>query len=209
MSSATGGPVTTVFRPRTSKVFTAVAFALTAVGLVSVVVAEGVSGLLAGWPLIAFAFAAWWLFWYPSVEVDPDAVTLRNPLITVSVPWAALVHVDTKFALKLVTPRGSYTAWAAPAPGVWGTHAGKPEHLANLPGSSYGPERSVRPGDLTHTDSGYAAFLVRSRWEKLIGSGSLDVDLTDSAVVTRSVNWLLIGVAAALVAASIASSALA
>ncbi|TDK23658.1 PH domain-containing protein [Arthrobacter crusticola] len=209
MSSATGGPATTVFRPRTSKIFTAVAFALTAVGLVSVVVSEGVAGLLAGWPLLAFAFAAWWLFWYPSVQVDSDAVTLRNPLTTVSVPWAALVHVDTKFALKLITPRGSYTAWAAPAPGVWGTHAGKPEHLANLPGSSYGPGRSVRPGDLTHTDSGYAAFLVRSRWEKLIGSGSLDVDLTDSAVVARSVNWLPIGVAAALVAASFASSALA
>ncbi len=209
MSSAAGGPVTTVFRPRTSKVFTAVAFGLAAVGLVSVVVSEGVAGLLGGWPLIAFAFAAWWLFWYPSVEVDPDAVTLRNPLTTVAVPWAALVHVDTKFALKLVTPRGSYTAWAAPAPGVWGTHAGKPEHLANLPGSSYGPGRSVRPGDLTHTDSGYAAFLVRSRWEKLIGSGSLDVDLTDSSVVARSVNWLPIGVAGALVAASFASSALA
>ncbi|MHA7263961.1 PH domain-containing protein [Arthrobacter sp. TMN-37] len=208
MSSATGGPVTTVFRPRTSKVFTAVAVALAAVGLASVVVSEGVSGLVAAWPLLAFAFAAWWLFWYPSVEVDGAAVTLRNPLTTVSVPWAALVHVDTKFALKLVTPGGSYTAWAAPAPGVWGTHAGKPEHLANLPGSSYGPGRSVRPGDLTHTDSGYAAFLVRRRWEELIGTGALDVDLTESAVVTRNTNWLLIGVGAALLAASFASSAL-
>jgi hypothetical protein len=90
---------------------------------------------------------------------------------------------------------------------VWGTHAGKPEHLANLPGNSYGPGRSVRPGDLTHTDSGYAAFLVRSRWEELIASGALDVDLTESAVVSRSRNWLLIGVGAALLAASFVSAA--
>jgi hypothetical protein len=208
MSSATGGPVTTVFRPRTSKAFTVVAFVLTAVGLASVVVADGAAGLLAAWPLAAFAFTAWWLFWYPSVTVDASAVTLRNPLTTVSVPWAALVHVDTKYALKLITPKGSYTAWAAPAPGVWGTHAGRPEHLSNLPGSSYGVGGSVRPGDLKHTDSGFAAFLVRSRWEEMINNGSLDVDLTESAVVARSINWPLILAGSLLVAVSFATSAL-
>ncbi len=209
MSSPTSGPAATVFKPRTSKVFTAVAFALTAVGLASVLVADGPAGLLAAWPLAAFAFTAWWLFWYPSVALDSAAVTLRNPLVTVSVPWAALIHVDTKYALKLITPKGSYTAWAAPAPGVWGTHAGRPEHLANLPSSSYGPQRSVRPGDLKHTDSGYAAFLVRRRWEELINAGALDVDLTDSAVVTQRINWQLILVGAVLVALSFAGSALA
>jgi len=209
MSSPLSGPATTVFKPRTSKVFTAVAFGLTAVGLVSVVVDDGAAGLLAAWPLAAFAFTAWWLFWYPSVAVETSAVTLRNPLVTVSVPWAALIHVDTKYALKLVTPKGSYTAWAAPAPGVWGTYSGRPEHLANLPSSSYGPQRSVRPGDLKHTDSGYAAYLVRRRWEELITAGALDVDLTESALVVRKINWGLILVGAVLTALSFAGSALA
>jgi hypothetical protein len=192
-----------VFKPRTSKWFTLIAFVLVGVGLVSLVATEGFPGLLGAWPLIAVAYGAWWLFWYPTVVVDGTAVTLCNPLTTIRVPWAALVHVDTKYALQLVTPRRAYSAWAAPAPGVWGTHAGKVEHLTNLPASSYGPGSSVRPGDLKHTDSGYAAFLVRSRWETMIDSGELDVDETAGARVTRRVNWLLILPALALLAASL------
>ncbi|MBG6216503.1 hypothetical protein IWX75_000947 [Arthrobacter sp. CAN_A6] len=194
---------TTVFKPRTSKWFTLIAFVLVGTGLVSLVATDGPAGLLGAWPLLTVAYWAWWLFWYPTVVVDRAAVTLRNPLVTISVPWAALVHVDTKYALKLVTPRRAYSAWAAPAPGVWGTHAGKVEHLTNLPASSYGPGASVRPGDLKHTDSGYAAFLVRSRWETMIDNGELDVDQTDSAPVDRRVNWILILPALVLLAASV------
>ncbi|MHA7285239.1 PH domain-containing protein [Arthrobacter sp. MDT3-44] len=193
----------TVFKPRTSGWFTGIAVLVAGGGLVSVVATEGPAGLLAGWPLLGIAYVGWWLFWYPAVVFAEDFVTLRNPLATIRVPWAALIDVDTKYALKLVTPSGSFTAWAAPAPGVWGTHAGKPEHVTNLPSTSYGPGRSIRPGDLKNTDSGYAAYLVRSRWQDLVESGAVDVD--QPAPVRRTWNWRHLAAAALLVAATAVS----
>ncbi|MEB7503521.1 PH domain-containing protein [Arthrobacter koreensis] len=191
-------PVTEVFRPRTTKWFVGIAVALTAAAVVSAAWTSGVGGVLATAPLLLIPASAAWLFWYPSVRVSELGVRLDNPFRTVEVPWAALIHVDTKYALKLVTPKGSYTAWAAPAPGVWGTHAGKPEHLRNLPGTTYGAGGSVRPGDLSHTDSGQAARLVRERWEVLVNAGRIDPDQTDAARAAVSFNWRwMLGLAAA------------
>lgn len=207
MESSRGVAEATVFRPRTSIWFTAIAVAVAAAGLASVLATEGPAGLLAGWPLVGIAYVGWWLFWYPAVVLADDAVTVRNPLATIRIPWSALIDVDTKYALKLVTPTGSFTAWAAPAPGVWGTHAGKPEHVMNLPPTSYGPGGSVRPGDLKNTDSGFAAYLVRSRWQGLVETGAVDVDSPDHT--RRDWNRAHIAVAVLLVAAAATSLRLA
>ncbi|GAB3545123.1 hypothetical protein GCM10027404_03110 [Arthrobacter tumbae] len=189
MNSPAGPTQTTVFRPRSSRWILAIAGVIVAVGLLASVVTSGPQALVTAAPLLAAAALAWWLFWFPAVVVGPGGVQLRNPVQTVDVPWAGLIHVDTKYALKLVTPNGSYSAWAAPAPGVRGTHAGKPEHMQNLPGTSYGAGGSVRPGDLSNTDSGLAALLVRSEWERQVNSGLIDVDATEAARVERRINW--------------------
>jgi Bacterial PH domain len=168
------------FRPRTSKILSFLLWGLALViGATSA--AAGVAGL-PGIPLaLAVAFVGYWLFWFPVVRLSETGVTLVNPARTVVVPWVALIAVDTKFALKLTTPSGAFTAWAAPAPGVTGTYRAKPEHVQNLPGTSYGAGGSMRPGDLRNSDSGAAAFLVRSRWAYLAESGQLDVDQTSTS----------------------------
>jgi hypothetical protein len=195
-----GASGTEEFRPRTSKTLAYIMWALAVIALVSSL-ASGAAGLL-GIPLaLAVAFVGYWLFWFPKVMLDDGGVTLVNPVRIVSVPWPALVTVDTKFALKLVTPSGSYTAWAAPAPGVVGTYRAKPIDVRNLPGTSFGPEGSMRPGDLKNSDSGAAAYLVRSRWAVLVESGRLDVDQTETAAVAIRHNWLHVSAAVVLVLA--------
>jgi hypothetical protein len=181
----------TVFRPRTGVWFTGAAVLVALGGLVSVVVTEGPAGLLRAWPLLGVAYAGWWLFWYPVVVVAEDAVTVRNPLATIRVPWSALIDVDTRYALKLVTPSGAFTAWAAP------------EHVTDLPSTSYGPGGSIRPGDLKNTDSGHAAYLVRTRWQDLVEAGAIDID--SPARAHRTWNGALI--AGALVLAAGAAAA--
>lgn len=208
MNSPTGPTRTTVFRPRSSRWILAIAGVVVAVGLMASIVTSGPQALATAAPLLAVAAIAWWLFWYPAVVVGPGGVELRNPVLTIDVPWAGLIHVDTKYALKLITPAGSYTAWAAPAPGVRGTHAGKPEHMRNLPGSSYGAGGSVRPGDLSNTDSGLAALLIRTEWQRRIDNGLIDVDATDSARVERRINWQPLGVVAVLLLLSVFTFAL-
>ena len=171
MSSTPHAGNVEVFKARTNKWFALLSWAVAAFGVVATVVmaGPGALGAIAPWALIAFM--GWQLFWMPAVVVHDAGVTLENPFRSVEVPWAALVHVDTRFALTLVTARKSYVSWAAPAPGIWGGRHARPEDLHGLPATSYGPGKSVRPGDLKTTDSGQAAMLVRARWHELVESG--------------------------------------
>jgi hypothetical protein len=154
-------------------------------------------------PLLLIAYLGWLLFWRPSVVVHDAGVRLENPFRSVMVPWAALVHVDTRYALTLVTPSRSYGAWAAPAPGIWGGRNARPEDLRGLPGTTYGPGNSVRPGDLKSTDSGQAAQLVRTRWQQLVESGAIDAGNAAATPVTINVRWLDVGGTVLLLAFSI------
>ncbi|MDQ0755627.1 hypothetical protein QFZ61_001614 [Arthrobacter sp. B3I4] len=191
-----------IFKARTNKWFAWLAWAVAAFGLAVTVASAGPAGLLSSPPLLLIAFLGWQFFWIPAVVVHDGGVTLDNPFRSVLVPWAALVHVDTRYALTLVTAHKSYAAWAAPAPGIWGGRNARPEDLHGLPDTSYGPGKSVRPGDLKTTDSGQAARLVRLRWQGLVDTGALATGEAATTAVIVKPRWAVIGVAVLLLAAS-------
>lgn len=201
MSSAHAGKVE-VFKARTNKWFAWLSWAVAAFGVVATIVMAGPGALGGVAPLAFIAFMGWQLFWMPSVVVHDAGVTLENPFRSIEVPWAALVHVDTRFALTLVTAEKSYTSWAAPAPGIWGGRHARPEDLQGLAGSTYGPGNSVRPGDLKSTDSGQAAQLVRVRWQELVESGALDAGNAETTPVTVRYRWAELSVTLLLLALS-------
>ncbi|MFD1211272.1 PH domain-containing protein [Arthrobacter sp. GCM10027362] len=197
----------TVFRPRSAPWLTGSVWLLAAIGLAVSAAAYGVAGLVRTTPLATLAYLTWWLAWYPAVVVGEAQVTLRNPLATIKVPWDALVTVDTKYALTLVTPRRKYSAWAAPAPGIFALYRARADHASGLPETTYGPAGSIRPGDLSHTDSGAAAYLVRKRWSELLADGTVEAGAADAARVAVRPNWLPIAVAVVLLAAGAAALA--
>ncbi len=202
MSSAPYAGKVEIFKARTNKWFALLAWMVAAAGIVGAV-ASGGPGALAGIaPLVLVAFLGWQLFWRPAVVVDNAGISLENPFRTIVVPWAALVHVDTRFALTLVTAKRSYTSWAAPAPGIWGGRNARPEDLRGLPGTTYGPGRSVRPGDLRSTDSGQAARLVRARWDELVESGRLSAGDAATTPAKVTYRWPTVGVDVLLLTAS-------
>lgn len=187
-----GGPAVSepqVFKPRSAAWFALGCWLVAIVGFVSAAFTHGVAGVLASWPLLGLAYLGWWLFWDPAVIILDAGVRLRNPVRQIFVPWNALIHVDTKYALTLITPHGSYQAWAAPAPGIFGTKRGKPENVLGLPASSYGPAQTVRPGDMTHTDSGQIAYLIRARWQELADTGALELGVADTVKTAATINW--------------------
>jgi hypothetical protein len=171
-------------------------------------------GLPAVWQvgpwLVLVAGAVWATYWRPEVAVDESGVRVVNVLRTIDLPWPSIQRVDTKWALTFVTAYGKYTAWAAPAPGGIATaRAASKGTLQGLPESTYGPERSIRPGDVPSSPSGAAAAEVRRRWEELRDAGHLDDPRLESARPPVQWHWpvivaapvlLVIGVLAALLA---------
>lgn len=202
MSSAPHAGKVEVFKARTNKWFAWLAWAVAAFGIVVTAATAGPGALPGTAPLVLIAFLGWQLFWLPAVVVDDHGIRLENPFRSIEVPWAALVHVDTRFALTLVTAEKSYTSWAAPAPGIWGGRHARPEDLQGLPATTYGPGKSVRPGDLKTTDSGQAAQLVRARWDDLVESGRLAAGDAATTTVAVTYRWKAAGAVVLLLAAS-------
>ena len=192
-----------VFKARSNKAFAVLLWVLAVLGLAVTLVQSGLGGLRFSAPLVLMAFVGWALFWRPAVVVSDAGVELVNPVRRIGVPWEALAFVDTKYALTLVTGTGRFSAWAAPAPGVWGARNARPEHVSGLPDSSYGPAQSVRPGDLTNTISGQAALIVRRRWAERVERGAVEGGQAHEVPVLRAPAWGVIATTVLLAAAAV------
>lgn len=176
-------------------------------GAVAAVLVSGLGNSAEYLPLIAFAaLLAWAGLWRPAVGVTDDAVTIVNVFSTIVVPWTALIQVETRYALTLVTPGGRYTATAAPAPGRLATALSRRE-MRRIE-SQTGGTGTMRPGDLPSTDSGAAAYLVRHRWEKLVAEERIELGVADSTPATRRWHWTVITISTALLVAALVTLAL-
>jgi len=170
-----------------------------AIGILGFVVAgDVVTVLRSSWGLVLMAAIAFALFWFPSVRVAVDTITVRNVFSTVHIPWAAVQNVDTKYALTITTSSGKVTAWASPAPNRYAAQVGNTTD-ARLAASATG--HAVRPGDLLSTASGAPAYLIRRHWEELREDGVIEARGNDIAV-TRDIHRATIAVLGALTVAT-------
>jgi len=167
-------------------------------------VGPGVS-LLTLIPAAFFSVLAWEALWRPYTAVTDEGVELRNVFRTIHIPWAALINVDTKYALTLYTPGRKFVAWSAPAPGhmtgVRNSRSTGSESQAGLPASA-----EVRPGDLISTESGQAAAVVRSRWTALRDHGLVEAGVADETPVLITRHTMMIVVLSALALATLVGS---
>ena len=164
-----------VFRPAFGRGMSIAFGVMGLLALFLVTVHDGSRGLLRTGPWLALVVGTVWaMYWRPEVAVDDSGVRVVNVLRTVHLPWPAIQRIDTKWALTLFTAYGKVTAWAAPAPGGFASRMAGRQDFRGLPESTYGGDRSIRPGDLPGTPSGAAALVVRRRWEELRDAGYLD-----------------------------------
>lgn len=179
----------TTLRSRVGKGLAVVAWLIGLAVLVSLVVAGHPLDLLryTGAVLLA-GYLAWLAFWSPSVTIAPSGVVIRNLLRSHAVTWPAIQLVDTRFALTLVTPSGKIAAWSAPAPSRYGGLRRVEPELRRLPESTYGPNNTIRPGDIPQSESGLAAYYVRRYWEQLRDAGFLDSGVVEGKGVVTT--WL-------------------
>jgi hypothetical protein len=183
----------TVFVSRFNRVLAIVIWVIAVALLVATLAGGGQNAALAFVPAAFVALLTWTAMWRPYVHVDDSGVRLRNVVRTVDVPWEALIHVDTRYALTLFTPGHRYSAWAAPAPGRTGTAMAQRAENHGRVGPASAVDGRVRTGDLLGSESGQAAHLVRERWSALLGAGAIEPGVADTArVAVRWHSWLIV-----------------
>lgn len=195
------------FRPTFGRVLSVLAAIIAALGLVGILASGEPWGLLRyGWGLLLLAALGFVLFWLPRLDVEEHAITVRNVFSTVTLPWPAIQRIDTKYALTLYTADGKVTVWASPAPNRYASQVSSTSDTRAAAKDSGG---SIRPGDLIHTASGAAAFVIRRHWQDLRDDGFLDDDaVVEEGSVRRSIHVRTIVVLAVLAAATVLGIAL-
>jgi hypothetical protein len=175
-----------VFRPMFGRVLTLVVAGFCAVAALLTVADGNVGEVARVLPWLALvAGGAWAAFWHPRVEVSDGGVRIVNVTRTIDVPWPAIQNVETKWALKLVTAYGAFTAWAAPAGGRGpARRASRVEN--NLLRRARITENLAAPTSLDGA-AGDAAEIVRAHWATLRQAGHLDHPVLEHSKVP--VRW--------------------
>ncbi|GAB3803634.1 hypothetical protein GCM10028798_22870 [Humibacter antri] len=194
-----------VFVSRFNRVLAVVVWALDAFVLAGYVwVHGGLRDPFATVPVALVALLAWVALWRPSIQIDDDGIRVVNVFRTIEVPWPALIHIDTKYALTLFTPGHRYSVWAAPAPGRTGAAmAARKQERGRVEMAPVSENGSIRPGDLIASESGQAAYLIRERWARLRDAGHIDAGFADETPVHIRVHWWLNGIMAAPLIATV------
>lgn len=183
----------TVFRSRFGRVFTVSTWVVLAVAQAPVLFPVDINGIAHSVPLTALlGFSVWAAFWRPALSVDDRGIRIRNVLADYDVEWGAVQQVDTKWGLTIFTAIGKITAWAAPAPGRHSAFTASKDQGRFLPESTY-LVGTIRPGDLSTSESGAAAAHIRRVWE---------TRRDEDGVATRRVNLPVIAAFAVLVLAT-------
>ncbi|GIT80673.1 hypothetical protein LLS1_23420 [Leifsonia sp. LS1] len=173
-----------VFVSRFNRVLAVLVWAAAAVLTVGLLVSVHDARLLYVVPCALFALIGWAMLWRPLFVVDRDGLTAVNVTRTVHIPWEALIHVDTKYALTLYTPGRKIPVWSAPAPGTSRTLRATRDETKGRVGRPSVEATVRRPGDLLSTESGAAAEVVRRRWSELQASGAIEAGRAEQAPVT-------------------------
>ena len=162
-----------VIHSRSGRIIAVAGFIFATLGIVALAI-ESIDLLItSGWAFIWIGFVSWLLFWNPSIRITEDGVHVENVFTNVFLSWSSIVRIDTKYSLTLETKEKTFQAWAAPAPSRYSAFMANKTEAEHLPESSFVGKGMIRPGDLTSSDSGVAAFLIRSQWEKLRDRGEL------------------------------------
>jgi len=165
-----------VIHSRSGRIIAVAGFTFAGLGVVALAIESLDLLISSGWAFIWIGFVSWLLFWNPSIRITEDGVQVENVFTNVFLSWSSIVRIDTKYSLTLETKEKTFQAWAAPAPSRYSAFMANKTEAEHLPESSFVGKGMIRPGDLTSSDSGVAAFLIRSQWEKLRDRGELNKD---------------------------------
>jgi len=174
---------------RSGRVMASAGFVFALFGITALAIDSWLLLATKSWVYMWFAYFAWLLFWNPSVEVSDEGVVVDNIFKTHKLNWSAITRIDTKYSLTLETKERTIQAFGAPAPSRYAGFMANKTEAEHLPESSFVGKGLVRPGDLTSSDSGVAAYIIRSHWEKLRDLNKLN---ETSSVKSKWVIWRIV-----------------
>jgi hypothetical protein len=129
-------------------------------------------------PIALVGYGAYVLFWVPLLVVGPAQLVIVNPARTYEISWPAILDIQTKWGLTLVTPMGKVNAWASPAQNRYSSLSRFSRDTLGRPGMTseriMDTERVKRAATRTpSTIAGLAPLMITKQWEEYRDRGLL------------------------------------
>jgi hypothetical protein len=115
---------------------------------------------------VALALLTYLAYGRPKIIFFDEGLTIVNPTESVTLCWAEVEGIDTKYTLRIQTRDRNIGAWAAPGPSRRQAKKAFSDGAANrinTKGLGIDPAMPISPADLAETHSGGAAAIARYR----------------------------------------------
>ena len=163
-----------IYRPKSNLVFAAIGIVLSAFFLWSSFYQGGATSEITSILVTGFVLLCIYIFLVrPKVTFCDEGVIIANPIEEITIGWADVLELDSKWALAIETKDFTVSAWAATAPG---RHHGRNIHASEIKGLDVELGGSMRTADSPRSDSGATVYRARVRLQKfrnIGGSNSL------------------------------------
>lgn len=103
-----------VYRTRFSRIFALVVWAVCAVALISLLIAQEISLGAVLWAGLVAALA-WAALWVPACEVSDGGIQFDGVFTQVHMPWPAFTEAASRGSLRISDSQRSFNAFAMPA----------------------------------------------------------------------------------------------
>jgi len=171
-----------VYRPRTSWIY----FSILAAIELSVIIGFAVAGKTQETIVSLINSAAADILCYvfvvkPKLVLSDEQIDIVNPFQKIIIGWHRAIDFDTRFTFKVETNEGTFSAWAATAPGRYSTRR---IHESDFKGTGLESRKVISPSAAPGADSGVALILSLKRKSEALNAGSALGHLT------KSYDWL-------------------
>jgi len=103
----------------------------------------------------------------PKVTFYDEGLVITNPVEKITIGWADVIDLDSRWALTLATKDFTVSAWAATAPG---RHHARNIHVNDIKGLDVDLGGSMRSNESPRSDSGASIYRARVRIAKFKNS---------------------------------------
>lgn len=157
-----------VFRPHSNIVFALIGFALSGLFAWASFYQGGSASEATSSFVALFVVLCIYIFLVrPKVTFYDEGIVITNPIEEITIGWADVIELDSKWALAIETKDFIVSAWAATAPG---RHHARNIHVNEIKGLDVDLAGSMRTADSPRSDSGAAAYRARTRLQKFRNS---------------------------------------
>jgi len=162
-------------RPANNVALVAAAWLLLALLGAAQAYVRGASALRLVVLLIGLGYLAWRVLGRPKARLDEHGLTAVNPFDQVTIPWTAVIDMDVKFGLRVITPHGRHSVWGA-----------------------------TGRGNFARTATASDAERARKHWQTLVEADRIEAGIADEVPVVRTWDLTAIVACVALLAGGLA-----